>query len=79
MKSLPGADLAQFLETTYTVESDTVQYTDDDITAYFEYDTVLVSGGKAVPQKTPIEIRTKKKVRLPRMQLIEVRCPQLRF
>ncbi len=63
MKSPSDTESAQFLETPYTVESDTVEYTDEDITAYFEYDTVLVSGNKAIPQKTPIEIRTKRKVR----------------
>ncbi len=48
------SESAQSLETPYTVVSDAVEYTDESITSYFEYDTVLVSGGKATPQKTPM-------------------------
>ncbi len=63
MEPKSDADNADFLETPYIVESDAVEYTDESITSFFEYDTVLVSEGKARPKKTPMIIRTKREVR----------------
>ncbi len=54
MELQSDSESAQSLETPYTVVSDAVEYSDESITSYFEYDTVLMSGGKATPQKTPI-------------------------
>ncbi len=63
MEPKSDADSADFLETPFTVESDAVEYTDESITSRFEYDTVLVSDGKARPQKVPVTIRTRREVR----------------